>query len=326
MKHLGLFSGIGGFELAAKWMNWETSAWCEIDEFCRQVLGYYFPYADKLSDITKEKFKKYANKIDIITGGFPCQPYSLSGARQGTEDPRHLWPQMLRCVRVVRPAWVIGENVYGLLSWSGGLVFEQVQADLEAEGYEVQPYILPACSVNAPHQRDRIWFVAYARHLDRSISKQQRTKRQAHIDSDRKVNSGITTHPEKLAWRTWGTDSTGQKHTETLRRDFFINAERPCEIITATDSNVLRRQYKSDRIRESGFTNERGKSYDWSDFPTQSPVCSGDDGLSLGLDGITFSSWRRKSIKGYGNAVVPQEVYRIYQAVEEFRKINTSQI
>jgi DNA-cytosine methyltransferase len=162
MKHLGLFEGIGGFSLAARWMGWETVAWCEINEDNQKVLKYHFPDAEGFSDIKTTDFKKYANRIDILTGGFPCQPYSVSGKRKGKEDDRHLWPEMLRAIREISPRWVVGENVRGLTNWNGGLVFDEVQADLEAQGFKVLPVLLPSCSVNAPDLRERIWFIAYS--------------------------------------------------------------------------------------------------------------------------------------------------------------------
>jgi len=162
MTHGSLFSGIGGFDLAAEWMGWENKFHCEWNEFGQKVLKYYWPDAELFTDITKSDFTKYANQIDILTGGFPCQPYSTAGKRLGKEDERHLWPEMLRVIREVKPTWIVGENVRGLVSWNGGLVFHEVQTDLENEGYEVQPFLIPAASVNAPHRRDRIWFVAYS--------------------------------------------------------------------------------------------------------------------------------------------------------------------
>jgi len=162
MTHGSLFSGIGGFDLAAQWMGWENVFHCEWNEFRQKVLHHYWPKAIQYNDITKTDFTIHRGKIDILTGGFPCQPYSSAGKRKGKEDERHLWPQMLRAIREIQPRWVVGENVLGLVNWSGGLVFHEVQADLEAAGYEVWPYVLPAVSVNAPHRRDRVWFVAYA--------------------------------------------------------------------------------------------------------------------------------------------------------------------
>ncbi|NBW22838.1 MAG: DNA (cytosine-5-)-methyltransferase, partial [Caulobacteraceae bacterium] len=162
MRHGSLFSGIGGFDLAAQWMGWENVFHCEWNEFGKRVLSYYWPNAISYNDITKTDFTIHRGGIDILTGGFPCQPYSMAGKRKGKADERHLWPEMLRAIREIQPRWVVGENVLGIISWNEGMVFDEVQADLEAEGYEVQPYVLPACAVNAPHRRDRVWFVAHA--------------------------------------------------------------------------------------------------------------------------------------------------------------------
>ncbi len=143
MRHGSLFSGIGGFDLAAQWMGWDNVFHCEWNPFGQKVLHYYWPEAEQFTDITKSDFTKYANRIDILTGGFPCQPYSMAGKRLGKEDERHLWPEMLRAIREIQPTWIVGENVFGLINWNGGMVFDEVQADLEAQGYEVQPYVLP---------------------------------------------------------------------------------------------------------------------------------------------------------------------------------------
>jgi len=109
----------------------------------------------------KTDFTKYRGSIDILSGGFPCQPFSVAGHTRGTADDRYLWPEMLRAIREIRPHYVVGENVRGLVSWSDGLVFDTAQSDLEAEGYKVIPFLLPACGVNAPHKRYRIWFIAH---------------------------------------------------------------------------------------------------------------------------------------------------------------------
>ena len=123
MNHIRLFEGIGGFSLAARWMGWETIAWCEWNEFGQKVLKHHFPKAQAHGDITKTDFTIYRGQCDIVNGGFPCQPYSLAGKRKGKEDDRHLWPEMLRAIREIQPTWVVGENVFGLVNWDGGLVF-----------------------------------------------------------------------------------------------------------------------------------------------------------------------------------------------------------
>lgn len=163
MTHASLFSGIGGFDLAAEWMGWQNVFNCEIDPFCRKVLAYHFPEAKQYQDVKTTDFTIHRGHIDVLTGGFSCQPFSLAGKRKGSDDNRYLWPEMLRAIREIQPRWVVGENVFGIVNWSDGMVFEQVQSDLENEGYEVQPYIIPACAVDAPHRRDRVWFVAHRR-------------------------------------------------------------------------------------------------------------------------------------------------------------------
>jgi len=161
MRHGSLFSGIGGFDLAAEWMGWENVFQVEKDSFCQKVLVKNFPTTKRYGDIKEFDGTQYRGAIDILTGGFPCQPFSTSGKRKGTEDSRYLWPEMLRIIGEIRPTYIVGENVHGLVNWSKGLVLEQVQADLEVQGYEVGSVIIPACGIGAPHGRERVWFIAY---------------------------------------------------------------------------------------------------------------------------------------------------------------------
>ena len=135
MKHLGLFEGIGGFSLAARWMGWETVAWCEWNEDCQKILKQHFPNAHGYGDITTTDFKRYARRIDVLTGGFPCQPFSIAGKRQGVDDERFLWGQMLRSITEIRPRFVVAENVYGLLNIDRGRTIETICTDLENIGY-----------------------------------------------------------------------------------------------------------------------------------------------------------------------------------------------
>ena len=161
MTHGSLFSGIGGFDLAAQWMGWDNLFHCEFHPFSQKILRYHFPKAMSYGDIKTVDFTVWRGRVDVLSGGFPCQPFSTAGKRKGTADDRYLWPEMLRAIHEIRPRWVVGENVRGIISWSEGLVFEQVHTDLEAEGYEVQAFVLPACGVDAPHKRERTWFVAH---------------------------------------------------------------------------------------------------------------------------------------------------------------------
>jgi DNA (cytosine-5)-methyltransferase 1 len=296
MKHIGLFEGIGGFSVATKEMGWETVAWCEWDRFCQMILKELHPEAEGFSDIKKADFTKYADRIDILTGGFPCQPFSLAGKRKGTEDDRHLWPEMLRAIREIRPPYVVGENVRGLVNWDGGLVFEQVQIDLEAEGYEVIPFILPACGVDAPHRRDRVWFVGY-------------TKRKG-------LEGGIGASVPK-------------------------GFNKRCEETTANTSGAG--QQKQHLAAEPAGQRHHPRIFakKWSNFPTQSPICTGNDGFSaeslrqriredcMGnlsekeIDKIiseAASRWRKETIKAAGNAIVPQVFLQICKVIQELEK------
>ncbi|SDZ81754.1 DNA-methyltransferase (dcm) [Arachidicoccus rhizosphaerae] len=203
MTHGSLFSGIGGAELAAEWAGWENVFHCEINPFGRKILDYYWPKAKSYADIKQTDFTIWRNRIDVLSGGFPCQPFSTAGKRKGTEDDRHLWPEMLRAIREIQPRYVVGENVRGFTNWQSGLVFDEVLSDLENEGYEVAPFLLPACGVNAPHRRDRIWIVAYAPGIGKRPGQQgERDERRAEqlevtragCDIDNRNEAGSVTH------------------------------------------------------------------------------------------------------------------------------------
>jgi DNA (cytosine-5)-methyltransferase 1 len=293
MIHASLFSGIGGFDLSAEWMGWENLFHCEWNPFGQQVLKHHFPNSISYNDITKTNFSIHRGQVDILTGGFPCQPYSQSGKRLGKEDERHLWPEMLRTIEQIQPRWVVGENVLGLVNWNGGLVFEEVQTDLEAKGYEVQAYVLPACAKNAPHRRDRVWFVAYS-----------------NFNGLHKFNC------------------YNEIKTTNGRIKAFSNLNKSIDDGIIANSKFLRLEHckKSRNINESQSKTQRKGSISaskfetngWARFPTFTPVCGGDDGISRELDNITFSKWRKESIKAYGNAIVPQVAYEIFKAINEF--------
>ena len=153
--HLDLFSGIGGFALAAKWNGYRTVGFCDNEPYAQAVLKKHWPEVPCHKDIREVRGDLYAG-VTLLTGGFPCQPFSVAGKQRGKDDNRYLWPEMLRVIREARPAWIIGENVAGIVN----LALDTVCADLEAEGYEVEPIIIPACAVDAPHRRDRVWIVA----------------------------------------------------------------------------------------------------------------------------------------------------------------------
>lgn len=340
LNHASLFSGIGGFDLAAEHCGMNNILHCEWNPFGRKVLNYYWPKAASYGDITQTDFTVHRGTIDILSGGFPCQPYSVAGKRLGKEDERHLWPEMLRAIREIQPIYVVGENVHGLVNWSAGLVFDEVQADLENEGYEIIPVILPAAGRNAPHKRYRVFFVAYNAaysHNSRANNRMQTNRQWATNDSGRRKqsfterwqngNNGTAAYAHGIGHRGRDFRPEPDKPKEQPFRPYIcdngdgIRCETPRCGADASDTNDtgLERCENNRGFGECESDNTQFSSghvlSDWSDFPTQSPVCSGNDGVSTGLDGITISKWTNESIKAYGNAVVPQVVIPIFKAI-----------
>ena len=339
MTHGSLFSGIGGFDLASEWMGWDNIFHCEWNEFGQRVLKHHFPKSISYGDITTTDFTIHRGQIDILTGGFPCQPYSQAGKRLGKEDDRHLWPEMLRAIREIQPSWVVGENVLGLVNWNGGLVFDEVQADLENEGYVVQPYVLPACAVNAPHRRDRVWFVAY--------SEGERNRQQSIINRGKRIQpdcggrtgmgeqysdiggDGATTNPNINGHESWNGNREGANSGESgsagIGQRLFDktkplgasgNVANPNGIGLSCEGRPAGMGWE-----RLGINDAQDNRSGWENFPTQSPVCGGDDGLPTELDGITFSKWRNESVKAYGNAIVPQVAHQIFKAIQQYEKL-----
>lgn len=370
MRHGSLFSGIGGFDLAAQWMGWENVFHCEWNEFGQKVLNYYWPKAISYNDITKTDFTIHRGNIDILTGGFPCQPYSAAGKRLGKEDDRHLWPSMLRAIREIQPTYIVAENVRGLTNWNGGMVFNEVQADMEAEGYQVTPFLLPACAVNggAPHRRDRIWFVAHSVNRGRwgsqsgehdktyELSGKNRKEwsgggmsngtdnvgdgreRETHkIHNKRKINTeGTTTNTKRNGLEhsaingferqlfkqqgEEGVESSSKRIESTqadgIRRTTTNTSGKGCEGSKFNGTSESGEREHSEPHGATSKLHNVSHNSRWQNFPTQSPICSGDDGLSSRLAGITFPKFRNESIKAYGNAIVPQIAYEIFLAIK----------
>jgi len=380
MIHISLFSGIGGFELAAEWMGWRNWVSCDINEFGNKVREYYWPNGYCHKDVKTLTYETIDHELSarfgpgwrdddiILTGGFPCQPYSAAGKRLGKEDERHLWPEMLRVISEVKPTYIVGENVRGLTNWNGGVVFEEVCADLEALGYEVQPVLLPACAVGAPHRRDRIWFVAYSNgsmlrtnehgglRCEDGTNKSQRTqgiynairsdgfeRTTTNSDSDglHQCDSEYEIDPSQGGQHALGdlepshgdgdaadTSSIRCKSTRKNRKIYKTSkiscGKRSKSSISiknddangdSANTDSGRQSSQEHRKKKSGFLAKESISRNWQNFPTQSPVCGGDDGLPTRLDNITFSKWRNESIKAYGNAIVPQVAYQIFKAL-----------
>ena len=315
MRHGSLFSGIGGFDFAAERMGWENIFHCELNPFCNKILNYYWPNAHSHTNISETNFSVYNGQIDILTGGFPCQPYSVAGKRKGKDDERHLWPEMLRAIREIEPKWIVGENVRGLVSWNGGMVFDEVCADLETENYTVLPFILPAAGVNAPHRRDRIWFIAY-----RDTKQREREVGRVFAKfNDGAESIGVTAYADNPGNRSG--------HGEIQRANEEVPERYNCAVLghadsrAITDTDCKRHSGKKHRKTFTEFNTENNKGFRWKNFPTQPPFCTENDGFPGRLDGITFPKWRNESIKAAGNAIVPQVAFEIFKAIEHYNSL-----
>lgn len=331
MKHLDLFSGIGGFALATE-MVWPDveHIFCDNELYAQEILKKHWPNAPIFGDIRTLTYAKVREQqqlamerepdtqdtiavgagsstanaeskqnrrvqqsklppdftagVDLLTGGFPCQPFSAAGQRRGTEDDRHLWPEMLRVIREFKPRWIIGENVGGLVTWSGGMVLEQIHLDLEAEGYEVQAFIIPAVALNAPHRRDRIWIVAHrlsdAEGSTHGTASRERGGEDPHVSEGDKV---------------WGdtANSNTQSHTNPAGKGLEGG-----------------RKAKGQRVQSGGAQRYQRPNWDKNWPEVAAELCRVDDGIPRRLD-------RTSRLKGLGNAIVPQVAAQIMEAIKK---------
>lgn len=317
MRHLDLFSGIGGFALAAKTVwgdNYENVAFCDIDPFCQAVLTKNFPNARILGDIKALKGDAFG-PIDLITGGFPCQPFSAAGKRRGTGDDRDLWPEMFRIIREAKPRWIIGENVAGFVN----MELERTVSDLEAEGYEVQAFIVPACAVGAPHRRDRVWIIAHAGGSERGRLSGIGRKEVSPL------RGGDKTYSDTKGKRRRQGDSQqgGEYEGDGEKR---IGGRRPAFNNSGTANSDRQRLAIRPRL---GSVNEQERSapvgdyWDEGWYEAATQLCVVDDGLSARLvrlpDGskISGARWRKEALKGAGNAIVPQVAEQFMAGIYE---------
>jgi DNA (cytosine-5)-methyltransferase 1 len=326
MRHGSLFSGIGGFDLSAQWVGWENVFQVEIDDYCTKVLEKNFPNAKRYRDIREFDGTQYRGTIDVVSGGFPCQPFSQAGQRRGKADERYLWEEMLRAIREIQPTWIVAENVSGLLIMQDGLVFEQVCTDLEKADYEVQPFIIPACAKNAPHRRDRIWIIANSRHRDA----QRTTNQEKHAEQDRSRNAVKPERPIKgdgvridtnNAERFNGTYNTKQKERQVSELGKGISDS------TTSNTDNARNRTRKNRDNENGkkkikgrknFTQQGKKSYDKQLYGCNREWDRNWIEVATELCGVPNRvSNRVHRLKGLGNAIVPAIAFELFRAINE---------
>lgn len=356
--HGSLFSGFDAPSVAASWLGWKNAFHCEINSFCNEILKYWFPDSEHYEDITKTDFSQWKGRIDVLTGGFPCQPFSLAGQRKGADDNRYLWPEMLRAIREIRPTWVIGENVAGILTMvqpgeetemgsqtalfgednrkrvllRQEYVVETICKDLEREGYSVQPLLIPACAVGAPHRRDRVWFVAHrndAPHPDLDRCRNGKNKQEPLTQCKGTSNNCFSSKDGVVTYSQCPRSGQIRKKVQSKQSDgnsFDRNGGK------RDVANAKSKQSERDRLeqpkdcateqRESGrSSSENNSKYatrGWKNFPTQSPVCRGNDGLPVHDNCISLFEERNKMDRDYiiYNSLKSKKLYVNYDTGE----------
>lgn len=324
MKVLDLFSGIGGFSIGLEKAGFETVAFCEIEPYCRGVLERHWPdtpiYGD-VKQLTGEQLRADGIIPDVIVGGYPCQPFSVAGRQRGEKDPRHLWPEVHRLIRELRPRWVICENVSGHIK----LGLDEVLATLEAEEYTVWPFIIPACSVDAPHKRDRVWIVA---HSDSGAN--GRTSRQDEGEDgqvSKRNNGGVVDQPSEVraadvAHSASDRDSRNtrefsqpyeqtqeERPKERVRQPVSAGEIRPTDVADSPNERI-QDSAEEQVLRFENLSRELGRSGEdiggrWPPEPNVGRVANG----------VPARSHR---IKALGNAVVPQIPEIIGRTIMQF--------
>ena len=287
LTHLSLFSGIGGLDLAAEMAGFRTVGQCEWADYPTKVLEKHWPDVPRWRDIRTLTGGSFFERtglqtVDVISGGFPCQPFSVAGKRRGKEDDRYLWPEMLRVISELRPTWVVGENVAGIVN----MALDQVYADLENEGYSVQAFIIPACAVDAPHRRDRCAIIGYGKDV-------------AHAESVR-------------LQRKW---PCGEQISRP--RPEKAQSERCCDVLSDTDNRgwTLWRNWELSITEETatGRADFGGRAPEYVTgewWPAEPNVGRVANGVPSRVD----------RLKCLGNAVVPQQFYPVFQAIADIER------
>jgi len=316
--HLDLFSGIGGFALAAKWNGYRTVGFCDNEPYAQAVLKKHWPEVPCHKDIREVRGELYAG-VTLLTGGFPCQPFSLAGKQRGKTDDRYLWPEMLRVIREAGPTWIVGENVAGIVN----MALDQVHADLEAEGYEVESVIVPACAVDAPHRRDRVWIIA--RDMADSVSVSEGSthgskereciggRQEQDISQRNEVGSNSSNCREDVADTNGGQLSERESERKSVQMS-GEGSQRICDVANAISQRGCggnsEREYAEDAGQSSRDSrdNSRGMAT-WLPEPNVGRVAHGIPN-------------RVAKLRGLGNAIVPQVAAEIIRCINKIMEDN----
>lgn len=351
------FSGIGGELVAASMLGWDVKFFCEKNPFGNRVLSYWYPNAKNYEDITTADFREWRGRVDVLTGGFPCQPFSYAGKRRGAEDDRYLWPAMHNAIDEIQPTWVVAENVAGILTMveqgevskvagtaslfdafddlrgryelRETFTLQRICTDLESHGYAVQPVLVPACAVGAPHRRDRVFIVGrrcgdIADTSDAGAESLRRERQDAvhgcepSADTEGECGQRLrfgkreSCESSQVELGRGSGEDGGQRNVADTRHAGLQEA-RPEQPTAGHRGFGVR---TGEWVERFGRGEEIGSR--WQNFPSVSPVHRGNDGLPFDVDRLTlsFGKWRTEALKAYGNAIVPQVMYEIFRAIE----------
>ena len=282
MNHISLFTGIGGIDLASEWAGFDTILQVENDPYCLQVLEKHWPTVERCTDIRSLNGRKYRGTIDLLSGGFPCQPYSGAGKRKAFSDDRDLWPEMFRIIQEVRPTWVLGENVANFTN----LGLDRTISNLESEGYEVQTFNIPAVAVSAWHQRARIFVVAYS-----ESNKEECTLR-----------------------ATESIDATGDSWLESTGCGDRLEKGRTGQAMADSESG---KRHEHETNSGDGRLETQKIPGNRSSLPGESAWWSSEPNVGRVAHGVPK---RVDRLRALGNAVVPQQVYPILEAIAKIHK------
>jgi DNA (cytosine-5)-methyltransferase 1 len=305
MKFLSLFSGIGGFDLGLERAGMECVGQVEIDPFCNKVLEKHWPNVKRMGDIKNVKGDEFGT-VELVCGGFPCQPFSQAGKRKGAEDDRFLWPEMFRVIQSCGPTWIIGENVSGII----GVELDNVLSQMEDIGYQVQTFIIPACAVDAKHRRDRVWIVGHSTsERSRKLSIQSRQSQKTNINTNGAskilAHTGcITERLEKCGRDEEGTCYKSSGCSEMVSNTIGERQQGSGKFINAMHTETIRSRKTIDVI-DGGIHSE------WPIEPELGRVAYGIPN-------------RMDRLKSLGNAVVPQIVEIIGRAIMQIENIKNN--
>lgn len=303
LVHASFQSGIDGPALAASWLGWEQAFYGDINELCLLVLKYYYPNARQYGDIRKTNLYEWYGKIDVFSAGFPCQPFSVAGDRTGENHDSYLWPENLRLIEQFRPRWFIGENVDGITS----MVFPgmETQMDTKADLFGAQ---------NSVYERVDRYII------ERICQDLEQIGYEVYPVVIPACAVGAP-HKRMRCFFIAHTTDTGFENVRESSHSVLSDSQTTYTASQRLQGNIISRKQQKKQQTNFILENTSGFIPNWRKFPSQSPICSRNDGFPGELSGISFSGWATGSIEALGNAIVPQQILEIYRLIDQIENL-----